>query len=151
MKKLLLPFLSALLLAACSGGSAVAGSWILDGGATTTAMEAAIAAQMKGAEGPQAAVMEAVLKGIKESMKKMRSEIDIAADGTFTVHSDAPDGSHTHVHGKWTQQGNAISFTGKAEDQDKEETYSGTLAGDELRLEQSQGGQKMTMVFRRKK
>lgn len=149
--KLLLPFFATLLLVACSGGSSVAGSWILDSGATSTAMEAALEAQMKGKTGPEAEMGKTVLNGIKEAMKKMRSEMDIAADGTFTIHNDTPDGKHQHIHGKWTLQGNTISFTGKAEDQDKEETHSGTWDGDVLRVEQNEGGQKMTMVFRRKK
>lgn len=152
MKKLLLPFVSALLLAACSSGSPVTGAWILDGGATAAAMETVMQAQMKGAEGPEAEMMKkAVLDGIKQGMSKMRSEIDIEGDGTFTVHNDAPDGSHTHVHGKWTLQGSTITFTGKADNQEKPETYSGTVNGEEMRLEMQQGDEKMTMVFRRKK
>lgn len=151
MNKLLLPFLSALFLAACSGGNPVAGSWILDGGATSTAMEAALETQMKGKTGPEAEMGKAVLNGFKEAMKKMRSEIEIAADGTFKIHNDTPDGKHQHIDGKWTLQGNTITFTGKGEDQDKEETHSGTVDGDVMRVEQNQGGQKMTMVFRRKK
>ena len=151
IKKFLLPFLALFLCTACSNDGPVAGSWILDGGATSTAMEAALETQMKGKTGPEAEMGKAVLSGIKEAMKKMRSEIDIAADGTFKIHNDTPDGKHEHIDGKWTLQGNAITFTGKSEGQDKEETHSGTVNGDEMRLEQTQGGQKMTMVFRRKK
>lgn len=148
--KLLLPFLALFLFSACSNDGPVAGSWILDGGATSTAIDALFETQMKGKTGAEAEMGKAVLNGFKEAMKKMRSEIDIAADGTFKIHNDTP-GKHEHIDGKWTLQGNTITFTGKSEGQDKEETHSGTIDGDVMRVEQSQGGQKMTMVFRRKK
>ncbi len=152
MKNLVLSLVSAFLLAACSGGSSVDGSWILDGGATAAAMQAALENQASAAKGPEAEMAKAVLSGIMEGMKKMRSELDIEKDGTFTVHIDKPDGGHEHVNGKWTLQGNTLTMTGKGDSENaKEETHTATLEGDELRMTQDAGGQKITMLFRRKK
>lgn len=138
------------LLAACAGKPSAVGTWGLDVDAMKKSIESMMQEQIDKAPAAQQAMMKQVMAQMVESMTKSNGSIQLAADGTATMHQDSPDGKHEDTKGTWKLDGDKISLTMVPPGKQTAETKTGTLTGDEIRIDEDAGGRKMTMVFRRK-
>ena len=137
----LLISLSLLLSLAACGSSGVAGKYSLD----TKALVDVMKKQM----GPMFDQMPAdQKKQFDEMLSKMKVEMTLAADGTFDVASEMPDGK-SQIKGTYKVEGDKITMTGKEVGKDKEEVKVGTVAGATITIEEEKNGQKMAMVFKK--
>lgn len=130
-----------LALVACGGGSSVAGSYSLD---TKAFVEAA--KQKMGAMFEQ---MPAEQKQMFDSMMaKMKVDMTLAADGTYDIKSETPEGK-SEMKGTYKVEGQSITMTGKEVGKDKEETKVGKIDGSTITVVMENEGESMTMVFKK--
>lgn len=152
MRKLSLAILFSslpLLVAACGGNSSPVGTWRLDADAVAKMMESLMQEQMANVPPAQQGMMKQMMAQMVDGLKKSNGAIVLAADGTATMQEDEPDGTHKETKGTWKIEGDKLSLTATPPGKSAPETRTGTLAGNEIRIEEDAGGKKITMVFRR--
>lgn len=147
MKKLLAGSLSvvALLMAACSGGSA-AGTYELDKSAMKDAILAAMPADAKANK--ETAAMAESMAG------NMHSTVELKAGGeaTMNIKMELPGGMKIDesAGGTWKLAGNKLTLTLKDNKGGKEESKTAEYANGSFTIEETEGPMKMKMTFRRK-
>ncbi|MEZ5967072.1 MAG: hypothetical protein R3F56_24760 [Planctomycetota bacterium] len=147
------PFLAFLLLplalTACGGGANPVGTWRLDAEAAGKMVESMMQEQMASVPAAQQAMMKQMTAQMVEGLKKSSGSIVLAADGTATVGEGEAGGSRRETKGTWKLDGDKLSITAVPLGKSAPETKTGTLAGDEIRIEEEAGGKKIALVFRR--
>ncbi|MFO1053265.1 MAG: hypothetical protein U1F36_13720 [Planctomycetota bacterium] len=136
-----------LALTACGGGS-VAGKYSLDTAAVKAAMMKAGGADADKLPADQKKQMEEMMNKMVEAMK---CDMTLGADGTFECVMEMPMVGKSSIKGTYKVDGDKITMTGKEQGKAdaKEETKSGTISGSTITMTEEEGGQKMTMVFKK--
>ncbi len=139
MKKTLTVLLAAFTLsvvAACGGGSTVAGTYQLDGAAAVQSMKE---------------MVKDMPPAVAEMMpKEMTGSLELKSDGSVVIDQTA-GGKPNKMTGTWKADGDKITVTAK-DAAGKETTLPGTLVGGVITLgmPEMMPGKKMELVFRRK-
>lgn len=134
-----------LFLAACGGGSKVAGAYVLD----TEALVTTVMAQMKDKmpKDADAAQMKAAAEGMA---KQMSGTMDLTADGKAALSMTVPMAGKIDASGTWTEASGTVTIKTKEGDK-PEETKTGKVGADgAITVSMDQGGMKVDMVFKRK-
>jgi hypothetical protein len=127
------------------------GTWALDGAGTFEANRATIEGSLGTAPEEEKAM---VMNMMTEMFNAMSGTLTLNADNSLTGSMSMANpmtgaADVTTMTGSWAANGDSYTITTREEGKDKDEVNAATIDGDMLKFVADEGGQPMTLVFKR--